>query len=204
MQNSCRSIFKRAAKNNAIVKLYHHLDLPALIDEYQQRNIKTSSPTKQSLQVSLEPKTHGIQQMSAFLFTASFAQLDNRYLDQYEILVNEPLHDISNYIKKLQHEIPHHVPKDKKALVKDIITSSFNSKEATNSADHRKSLLLITNWFLSNLKSHFSTNILTTLSVKYKKFCIYLTEKDLFKRQCDSFSQHLNMPCYLRSIWMVN
>ena len=42
----------------------------------------------------------------------------------------------SNHIKNLQHEIPHHVPKEKKALVKDITTSSFNGKEAKNSADH--------------------------------------------------------------------
>ena len=34
---------------NDIVKPYHHLDLPALIDERQPRNIKTSSLTKQSL-----------------------------------------------------------------------------------------------------------------------------------------------------------
>ena len=77
--------------------------------------------------------------------------------------MNEPLHDISSHIKNLQHEIPHHVPKGKKALVKDIITSSFNGKEAKNSADHRKSLLLMTNWFLSNMKNHFSTYILITL-----------------------------------------
>ena len=63
----------------------------------------------------------------------------------------------------MQHEIPHHVPKEKKALVKDIITSSFNGKEAKNSANHRKSLLLMTNWFLSNMKNHFSTYILITL-----------------------------------------
>ena len=53
--------------------------------------------------------------------------------------------------------------KKKKALVKDIITSSFNGKEAKNSADHRKSLLLISNWFLSNMKNHFSISILITL-----------------------------------------
>ena len=77
--------------------------------------------------------------------------------------MNEPRRNISNHIKNLQHEIPHHVPKDKKALVKDIVTLSFNGKEGNNSADHRESLLLIKNWFLSSLKNHFSTNILTTL-----------------------------------------
>ena len=72
--------------------------------------------------------------MPALLSSAAFAQLDSIYLDKYRILVNEPLHDISNHIKNLQHEIPH--PKEKKALVKDITTSSFNGKEAKNSADH--------------------------------------------------------------------
>ena len=79
---------------------------------------------------------HGIQRMPALLSSPAFAQLDSIYLDKYRILVNEPLHDISNHIKNLQHEIPHHVPKEKKALVKDITTSSFNGKEAKNSADH--------------------------------------------------------------------
>ena len=107
-----------------------------MIDEHQQQNIKISSLTKQSLQASLELEMHGIQRMPALLLTAPFAQLDSIYLDKYEILVNEPLHDISSHIKNLQHEIPHHVPKGKKALVKDIITSSFNGKEAKNSANH--------------------------------------------------------------------
>ena len=101
--------------------------------------------------------------MPAVLFPAPIAQVDNIYLGQYEILVNERLHDISNHIKNLQHEILHHIPKDKKTLLKDIIKSSFKGKEAKNSADHRKSVLLIINWFLSNLKNHFSKNILTTL-----------------------------------------
>ena len=44
---------KERLKNNSILKLYHHLDLPALIDKHQQRSIKASSLTKQSLQASL-------------------------------------------------------------------------------------------------------------------------------------------------------
>ena len=56
---------------------------------------------------------------------------------------------------------PH--PKRKKTLVKDIITPSFNGKKPKKSADHQKSLLLITNWFFSNMKNHFLANILVTL-----------------------------------------
>ena len=43
------------------------------------------------------------------------------------------------------------------------MNSSFNGKEAKNAADSGKSLLLVTNWFLSNTKNHFITNILLTL-----------------------------------------
>ena len=109
---------KERLKNNTVVKLYHHLDLPALIDEHQQRNIKTSCLTKQSLQATLEIEMQGIQKMPALLFTTPLAQLDNIYLDKHENLVNEPLHDIPNHLKNLQHEIPHHVPKEKKSPCK--------------------------------------------------------------------------------------
>ena len=71
---------KERLKSNTIVKLYHHLDLPALIDEHPQRNIKTSSLIKQSLQASLELEMHGIQRMAAVLFTAPFSQLNNNIL----------------------------------------------------------------------------------------------------------------------------
>ena len=52
------------------------------------------------------------------LFTVPFAELDNIYLDKYQILVNEPLHSIFNHIKNFQLEIPHHVPKEEKSPCK--------------------------------------------------------------------------------------
>ena len=76
---------------------------------------------------------HGIQRMPALLLTTPLAYVDSMYLDKYKTLVNEPLHDISNHIKNLQHETPPHLPKEKKSLVEDNITSLFNSKEAKNS-----------------------------------------------------------------------
>ena len=122
---------------------------------------------------------HGIQRMPALLFPKSFAKLEDINLERYEILINEPLHDISNHIKNIQQEIPHHVPKDKKSSVKEI-NSSFNGKEAKNAADYRKSLLLVTNWFLSNMKDHFTKNILLTLC-EIQEICICQRQKDLLK-----------------------
>ena len=73
---------------------------------------------------------HGIQQMSALLFPKPFAKLEGLNLERYNILINEPIHDIPYHIKNIQQEIPDHVPKDKKSLVKEIINTSFNGKEA--------------------------------------------------------------------------
>ena len=146
-----------------VVKIYDNLDLADLIDEHQQRNIPTKTITKQYLRTSLNMEMHGIQRMPALFFNTPFASPDAINLSRYEILINEPLHDTSNHIKNIQEELPHHVPKEKKMDVKNIIAQSFNGKEAKNSADHRKSLLIITNWFIENLKDHFTTNILISL-----------------------------------------
>ena len=105
---------------------------------------------------------HGIRRMPALLLNNPFSSLETSNLKKYEILVNEPLHDISNHIKNIQQELPHHVGKDKKRMVNGII-STFNGKEAKNSAGHRRSLLLLTNWFVSHMKNHFSRNLLETL-----------------------------------------
>ena len=51
----------------------------------------------------------------------------------------------------------------KKMHVKNIIAQSFHEKETKNSADNRKSLLIIKNWFVQSLKDHFAANILISL-----------------------------------------
>ena len=99
------------------------MSLPELIDEYPQRKIESPSLNRQSLQTSLNMEMHGIQRMPALLFPKPFAKLDDINLERYEILINEPLHDISNHIKNIQQEIPYHLPKDKKSSVKEICHS---------------------------------------------------------------------------------
>ena len=50
-----------------------------------------------------------------------------------------------------------------RASIEDAIEVSFNGKECKNSADHRKSLLAICNWFLNEQK-HFIKDIFLTMS----------------------------------------
>ena len=113
--------------------------------------------------------------MPAVLFNNPFSSLQTSNLKKYEILVNEPLHDISDHIKNIQQELPHHAGIDMKRMVNAVIISTFNGKEAKNSADHR-SLLLLTNWFVSHMKNHFSRNLLETLC-KIQEILYLLEEK---------------------------
>ena len=84
------------------------MSLPEITDERQQRKIQSLSLNKQSPQTSLDMEMHGIQRMLVFLFPKPFAKLEDKY-DKYEILINEPLHDISNHIKNIQQQIPYYV-----------------------------------------------------------------------------------------------
>ena len=48
-------------------------------------------------------------------------------LENYAILENEPLHNVSNQIKNLYEEMPNHVPKYMRSSFKEIITASYNA-----------------------------------------------------------------------------
>ena len=107
---------------------------------------------------------YGIQRLPALLFGQSNFNLQSLYLNSYEILTQEPLHDFMNYIKNLHKELPLHLPKEKKEKLRDIVNSSFNAKEAKNSSDYRKSLLYASTWLTDFLPDHFVTTLFVTLS----------------------------------------
>ena len=49
-----------------------------------------------------------------------------------------------------------------KQTLKKVIHTSFNGKEAKNSADYKESLLIVGAWLIQNYPNHFITNIITT------------------------------------------
>ena len=63
-------------------------------------------------------------------------------LENYAILEDEPLHNVSNQIKNLYEEMSNHVPKYMRSSFKQIITASYNGKEAEKGIDRRKSLVM--------------------------------------------------------------
>ena len=68
--------------------------------------------TKQYLRASLNMGMHGIQQMPVLNFKTPFIEADQINLSRYKILINEPLHDLSNHTNTIQEELSHHVPKE--------------------------------------------------------------------------------------------
>ena len=59
--------------------------------------------------------------------------------------------------------MPTHVPKDMSSSFKQIITASYNGKEAKKGADHRESLVYVCKWLMNTLPDHFSTTIFLSI-----------------------------------------
>ena len=103
--------YSRIVKGN--IKLFSKLSKTELVEELLQRRIKfTCQSTTKELQGSLDCEMHGIQRLPAVLFNNHALTRKDINLENYEILKNEPLHDVSNQIKNLYEEMPNHVPKD--------------------------------------------------------------------------------------------
>ena len=85
-------------------------------------------------------------------------------MSHYEILPNEPLHDVSNYIKSIYQELPSHITNNEKKIVIEVIDQSFNDKKARNSSDYRKSLLVVCAFFIERFPGTYYTEILKILT----------------------------------------
>ena len=70
-------------------------------------------------------------------------------LSHYEILPNESLHDVSNYIKNIYLELPSHMTSNETKIVNEVIDLAFNGKEARNSSNYCKSLLVVCGFFIA-------------------------------------------------------
>ena len=102
----------------------------------------------------------GIQRLYALLFPVPNKNLADIKSQKYEILNKEPLHDISHHTQNLFDELPYHALKKLKQTLKKVIHTSFNGKEAKNSVDCRR-LLVVVAWLIQNYPNHFITDIIT-------------------------------------------
>ena len=65
------------------------------------------------------------------------------FLQDYEILGCEPLHDIKNHIENLYSELPRHLNSTERKLIEETIAVSFEQKEIKRGVDYRKSLVKV-------------------------------------------------------------
>ena len=79
----------------------------------------------------------GIQRAPALL-VPNIGNVD--ILNGYEILGNEPMHDIAGHWKNLLEEIPHHLPKEQKQLFQNISMIGLN-KDSKRAVDYRKTAI---------------------------------------------------------------
>ena len=146
------------------LKLFDHLKKHEIVEELNSRNVKfLVQDSSKDLQDLLDATVHGIQRVPAILFNNFDTSLSDIKLQNYEILFTEPLHDVSNHIKNMYAEIPYQIDKQKRKEVLNVIELSFNNKDACNSADYRKSLLVVANWFRENMSDSHVTEIMVTL-----------------------------------------
>ena len=177
LQSNCLSLQERINKvtqtestlqriRRGDVKLFYNLKKDEIIDELHQRKVKFSCNLNgKDLLTMLEYAMHGIQRLPAILYKSSEPfNMRNYNIPDYEILTCEPLHDTCNHTKNLYDELPRHLPKNEKTKLNNIITISFHLKEAKNSSDYRKSLLIVTNWLIQNLPEHYITKIFSTFA----------------------------------------
>ena len=147
------------------LKLYDKLIKTEIIDELRQRAVKfIFTLTKRDLMDILSYEMHGIQRLPALWYDYPNHSIEELNLSHYEILPNEPLHDVSNYIKKIYLELPSHMTKNEKNIVPEVIDQSFNGKEAINSSDYCKSLLVVCAFLIERFLGTYYTEILKTLT----------------------------------------
>ena len=136
-----------------------------LISELRDRKINfTSTSSIQHLRDLLTNGMYGIQRLPALIYDTPHSSLCDLRLQDYEILCNEPLHDVSNHIKNLYAEIPNHLTKDLKQKVQEVIACLFNGKSAKNSSDHGKALLVLSNWLNQNHSNNIVARLLITMA----------------------------------------
>ena len=147
------------------LKLYENLDKAELISELRERNVHfTSDSPLHILRGIIAKEMHGIQRLPALMYERPNFSLTDLHLEKYEILCNEPLHDVSNHTKNLFAEVVHHIPKNLKKQLQTVIDVSFDGKTAKNSSDYRKSVIIIANWCRKNIRTHTLTKLFQTLA----------------------------------------
>lgn len=98
---------------------------------------------EQELTKRLQQELGGIQRVPALLFNSESKSMSDLGLNQYEMALSEPLHDYSNHVKNLFHEIPAHLSKDGKKVFEATLSAIFQDKQTLQVCDYRDTAVLL-------------------------------------------------------------
>ena len=131
------------------------LELELMSRQLWTLNMKTCK----DLQASLTAELKGVQRVPTPLFANPLATLEELNLQLYELLLCEPLHDVSKHIENLYIELPHHMKEGDAKLLNEALEATIYAKEVKRGSDFRLSLLKI----CSYLDGKISDNIMELL-----------------------------------------
>jgi hypothetical protein len=63
------------------------------------------------------------------LYLTLEASLESTNIESYEVLACEPMHDIAGHITNIIEELPHHLPEQESALLKETINLTAEGKD---------------------------------------------------------------------------
>lgn len=130
----------RIGRRNSVkkkAKPLSRLTKQELIQELASRGI-FEGDKKKELEDALTTELHGVQRVPALLFENPTDDLTAVNLENYEILVCEPMHDVSKHIENVLTELPSHIANaEHRKLVEETIALSIGGKETKRAFDYR-------------------------------------------------------------------
>ena len=141
MEKVLESVASQSKIHHRATKLYNNLSKTEIMQELHERGVKfIHNDNKNNLELKLKVEMHGIQRLPALYFEEHDFN-DDLMINKYEILPCEPLHDVKGHISNLYEELIHHVNKQEKEILQNLILLSFEGKDCKRGVDYRKSIV---------------------------------------------------------------
>ena len=135
--NVLKGVIGRRNSVNRKSKPLRNLKKQDLIHELASRGM-FQGDTKKELEDNLTNELQGVQRVPALLFENPTKDLKAINIEHYEILVCEPMHDVSKHIENLLIGLPSHIANaERKKLVEETIALTIGGKETKRAFDYR-------------------------------------------------------------------
>ena len=136
---------------SGIFNPFANLKKAELIEELECRNVNTDNMDRNTLKDELTELMHGVTRPPALLMKNPRISTKNLNLDSYEILHNEPLHDISNVVKNIIEELPTHIEnKNVQNEFEKFAAKTVGEKNQVKGSDARRFVVQLAK-FITNL-----------------------------------------------------